>query len=125
MKALLLAAHGSRVDRSNEEFQVLAERVSKHLSGRYDVITTAFLELATPTIGDEIDRLVAAGAERIRILPCFLLEGSHVGEDIPALVATARDKHPGVKMELQPHLAADPQFVNYLAQVAATGQHSG
>lgn len=120
MKALLLAAHGSRVARSNEEFNALAERLSKHLSGRYDAISTAFLELATPSIESEIDRLVQdEGADRIRILPCFLLEGSHVGSDIPAIVEAARQKHPRVRIELKPHLAADPAFVNYLAQIAA------
>ncbi len=119
MKALLLAAHGSRVDRSNEEFHALAKRVTKHLSGRYDVITTAFLELTEPKIDAEIDRLCAEGAKRIRVLPCFLLNGSHVGTDIPAIIEAAREKHPQVKIELQPHLAADPAFVNYLAQVAA------
>ncbi len=119
MKALLLAAHGSRVTRSNEEFVALADRVAKHLSGRFELISTAFLELTEPRIDTEIDRLCAQGATLIRVMPCFLLEGSHVGTDIPEIIEAARVRHPRVRIEVQPHLAADPAFVNYLAQVAA------
>ena len=117
-KALLLAAHGSRLQSSNEEFETLAGRISASLQGDYDRVATAFLELAEPGIDTVLDRLATAGASEIRVKPCFLLAGTHVRNDIPAIVSAARERHPEVRIELLPHLAADDGFVEYLTALA-------
>lgn len=118
-RVLLLAAHGSRLKSSNEEFERLAGQVRERLPADYDQVATAFLELSEPGIDTTLDRLVAEGASEIRVMPCFLLAGTHVRNDIPGIVEEARERHPQVRIELLSHLAADAGFVDYLTGLAS------
>ncbi|HAO23817.1 MAG TPA: cobalamin biosynthesis protein CbiX, partial [Methylophaga sp.] len=45
MKALLLVAHGSRRQRSNDEVIELAEKLKTECAQHYDIVQAAFLEL--------------------------------------------------------------------------------
>ncbi|MDZ7840434.1 MAG: CbiX/SirB N-terminal domain-containing protein [Gammaproteobacteria bacterium] len=103
--AVLLVAHGSRVPASNAEIEALAARLARRL-GPDVMVTHAFLELASPAIPDAIDELAGRGARRIVLIPYFLSAGRHVGEDIPAIVADARRRHPALEMEITTHFGA-------------------
>ncbi|TXH71964.1 MAG: cobalamin biosynthesis protein CbiX [Thiothrix sp.] len=108
MKSLLLIAHGSRREASNDEIRALASKLGS-MSRRFDTVTCAFLELAEPSIPDGIEACVQVGAKEIVILPYFLSAGRHVAEDIPALVQPKQLQYPELKIELQPYLgAAEP-----------------
>lgn len=48
-------------------------------------------------------RCVEAGASRVVVAPYFLSRGRHIQDDIPALVAAAREQYPGVTCSI-----ADP-----------------
>lgn len=113
-----MVAHGSRLTSSNEEFVALAKRVEDQLAGQFDRTATAFLELAEPYIDTALTQLIDQGATDIEVMPCFLLAGTHVRNDIPGIVADVQQQHPAVRIHLQPHLAAEPAFINYLAQQA-------
>lgn len=117
MRILIVVAHGSRRAPSNEEVAALTEQLGERLEGRYAGVTTAFLELAEPSIPAAIDAAVAAGADEIVLLPYFLAAGSHVAEDIPQLVAQRRQAHPGVAMTLLPHLGASERLPALLASL--------
>ncbi len=106
MRALLLLAHGSRRQSSNDEIRALAARVRERAAGGLQLIAPAFLELEEPSIGAAIDQAVAAGADDILLFPLFLTAGRHVAEDIPAIVREAQARHPAVTLELKPHLGA-------------------
>ncbi|WLD56786.1 CbiX/SirB N-terminal domain-containing protein [Salinispirillum sp. LH 10-3-1] len=121
MKALLMVAHGSRLKSSNEEFAVLAQRVEASLGNAFDRTATAFLELAEPYIDTALLELINQGATDIEVMPCFLLAGTHVRNDIPGIVASVRERHPDVRIHLREHLAAEPDFVAYLAAQASQG----
>ena len=54
MKALLLIAHGSRRQQSNDEVIELADKLKKNSVGQYDIIHAGFLELAETLIPDGI-----------------------------------------------------------------------
>jgi sirohydrochlorin ferrochelatase len=112
-----VVAHGSRRARSNEEVAALAEQLRLRLEGRYAQVMAAFLELAEPSIPVAIDSAVAAGADEIVLLPYFLAAGSHVAEDIPALVAQRREAHPSAQITLLPHLGASGQLPGLLADL--------
>jgi len=118
--AVLLVAHGSRVQASNQEVADLAERMAKQSSGH--PVEHAFLELAEPSIPEGIDALVARGARRIIVIPYFLSAGRHVREDIPALVEDARRRHSGVAIELTPHFGA-AEAVPGLLSAMVDGRH--
>ncbi len=106
MKALLLAAHGSRRAPSNSEVAALAERMAGLAGPGWAWVGHGFLELASPDIPAAVDQAVAAGADEILVLPYFLAAGRHVREDLPAQVETARRRHAGVAIRLVPHLGA-------------------
>ncbi|PSR14179.1 cobalamin biosynthesis protein CbiX [filamentous cyanobacterium CCP3] len=53
-------------------------------------------------------RACAAGVERVRLVPLFLLAGMHVMDDIPAEVEQARQMLPDLTLEICPHLGSHP-----------------
>jgi len=106
MKALLVVAHGSRREASNEEVRRLCRRMAEMEEGDFGLVQAAFLELAEPSIPDGIGKCVAAGASEVVVLPYFLSAGRHVSEDIPALVEQARRSHPGTAIRMAPYLGA-------------------
>ena len=98
--ALILFAHGSRDPRWAEPFRVVQRKVSVR---KPDVtVELAFLELMEPTLPQVVDRLASAGHSRLIIAPLFMAEGAHLRRDLGELMATLRQRHPGVTLELLP-----------------------
>lgn len=108
MKSLILIAHGSRRERSNEEIRDLTESLRAEARDRFDSVSCAFLELAQPSIPDAIELETGKGARKIVLVPYFLSEGDHVAHDIPSLIDSKRRHHPNVELVLTPHLGAAP-----------------
>ncbi|MES1940937.1 CbiX protein [Salinisphaera sp. T5B8] len=123
-KSLLVVAHGSRRQASNDEVRALTERVRAESGERFAAIECAFLELADPSIPDGLERLIADGAAHITVLPYFLSAGRHVAEDIPEEVATTQAQHPDVHIEIAPYLGTSETMpkllLTMLADSAAT-----
>lgn len=109
-----MVAHGSRLAQSNEQVVALAEAVRARAGNRFGRVTHAFLQFATPSFADAIAECVEAGATQIVVLPYLLSPGSHVNQDIPALVADARRRHPDVKFETVPYVGASPEMPRLL-----------
>ncbi len=121
MKALVLIAHGSRRQASNDEVISLVGELAEAMKGDYPIVETGFLELAQPLIPDAIDRCVKQGATRIVVIPYFLSAGRHVHEDIPAEVDKARAMHTDVPMTILPHIGGFtlmPDMIRLLVQGA-------
>lgn len=112
---LVLIAHGSRREASNDEIRTFTARVSTALEGHFDRVSCAFLELADPSIPNVVDRAVEQGAHRVELLPYFLAAGRHVANDIPELVDAKRREHPGVTLVLHEHLGAWEGFAEMVA----------
>lgn len=89
--AILLIGHGSRDDDAVQEFYQLAQGLRKRIPQH--TISTAFLELVTPTIEDSIQQLIEQGITNIQVLPGMLMAGAHAQTDIPAELARQRQKH--------------------------------
>ncbi|MBI3462408.1 MAG: CbiX/SirB N-terminal domain-containing protein [Planctomycetes bacterium] len=81
--AVLLIAHGSRLKEANDDLLFVAEGM--RAEGQYPIVETCFLELADPDIPTGGRRCVAAGADRVLMLPYFLSPGLHVTEDLQAV----------------------------------------
>jgi len=118
MKALLVIAHGSRRQQSNEEVKVIAEKLKSTCSDEYPIIHPAFLELAEPLIPDGIKNCVDDGATEIIILPYFLNSGRHVIEDIPDIVNSTITDYPNVNVKLAKHLGASDLMMDILISTA-------
>jgi sirohydrochlorin ferrochelatase len=91
MKKLLIAAHGSRLSSSNDELQLLVEKVSANLDVAFDGVEVAFLEFASPSIENVLVDFFKGQATEVVVLPYFLSAGIHVMNDIPREIQKALD----------------------------------
>lgn len=117
MKSLLIVAHGSRRQASNDEVRQLAECISKQTE-EFDFVHSGFLELADPSIPQGLEDCIAKGAKEVVVMPYFLAAGRHVVEDIPAEVDPIIEKYPQIQITITPHLGhlqIMPQAIMHLA----------
>lgn len=113
-EALLLIAHGSRREASNDEVRALTARLRELAGDRFEAVDCAFLELAEPSIPDGIQRLIDGGAQSVIVLPYFLAAGRHITEDVPALVEEKRAEHPEVDIRIAPYLGLSGEIPRLL-----------
>lgn len=116
MKQLLIVAHGSRKESSNNEIRSLSEKVSGELSSNVNKVSVAFLELASPSIQEGIDDCFNSGVEEIIVLPYFLAGGNHVLEDIPREIRQALNNWPEKNITILPHIGANEGMCALLAK---------
>lgn len=102
---LILAAHGSRKESSNEEVERFAQSLAVE---HYDIhyVACAFLELAKPDIAEAIAAAICAGCGEIIVIPYFLAAGRHVQTDVPEIIEQCQKAHPEICIRLTPHLGA-------------------
>ncbi len=90
MRSLLVVAHGSRRQTANDEVEALTKAICQHLVSNNPLgitrVSTAFLELAEPSIEQGLDALLKEGSQEIWLMPYFLTNGRHVSVDIPEIV---------------------------------------
>ena len=117
MKGLLIVAHGSRKQSSNDEVRMLSQAVDVDASG-YDIVECAFLELAEPSIPDGLERCIEQGAHEVVVMPYFLAAGRHVVEDIPQEVSPIAQKYQHVDIRITPHLGASKHMSSIILGLA-------
>ena len=123
MLHLLLVAHGSRREQSNQEIQTLAARL-RNKSGRFADVDCAFLEIAEPSIPEGLRRQIGKGATHIIVMPYFLSAGRHVSDDIPAEIAKISAEFPAVNICMAAYLGASEQISAIVMQQANAALHS-
>ncbi len=110
--AILLIAHGSRVESANADLVQLAEMVAARRPER--IVEHAYLELAEPTIEQGLQACVEQGAVEVRMLPWFLSAGAHVTSDLQAFRQRFVKQHADVRCLLCPPLGLHPLMVEIL-----------
>lgn len=118
MKSLILAAHGSRREASNDEVRALAARLGDKAVPPYSEVAAAFLELTEPTIDEAIVAAVDRGAKEVVVLPYLLAAGRHVVSDIPEQVDKARAARPDADIQVRPYLGSADSLVDVLFDLA-------
>jgi sirohydrochlorin ferrochelatase len=106
--SLIIIAHGSRRQQSNDEVRRLADQIEGRAGARFASVCCAYLELADPDIPSAIEQAIAGGADELRLVPYFLSAGRHVAHDIPEIVAQKRRQHPDINIHLDEHLGSAP-----------------
>lgn len=110
--ALLVMVHGSPRPTANEEMYRVVEVVKRR--GVFPIVEVGFLECNAPNIPEAIDRCVAQGAARLLAVPYFLHTGTHVTEELPALLAQGRERHPGVEFRPGDYLGRSERLTDIL-----------
>jgi len=104
VKALIIAAHGSKKKESNMEVASLADRLSKKATGSFESVNHAFLQFAEPLLENKIHELAEKGIKKIVIFPFFIAAGNHILVDIPETVKKARDVYTDIEFSITDHL---------------------
>lgn len=105
-QAVILLGHGSIREQANAEVRAMWEMMKEQLPELQ--ISGCFVEVAEPTMEQEIDRLATLGMERIVIVPMFLTRGQHLSNGIPRILEAMRAKYTNVQIDLTKHLGIDP-----------------
>jgi cobalt transport protein ATP-binding subunit len=112
-RAMLVVGHGSRDADGVDEFWALASTIR---AAAGDLPTGfGFIELASPTVDEAIDDLVAGGATEIVSVPLVLLAAGHLKNDGPAALARARARHADVQFCLARDLGIEPVVLEVAA----------
>jgi len=117
--SLLLVAHGSRRQSSNDEVREVASRMAARAGEAVHEVSPAFLELAEPSIPDGILGCLDRGADRAVVVPYFLSAGRHVVTDIPQEVDKARAVRPDAAIRIAPYLGSAGALTEILLDLAA------
>lgn len=112
-KTLLLVAHGSRSDISNQAVIDLAERLNQKLDN-YQSVKACFIELTTPKLDATIEQLADDGITHIDVFSYFLAPGVHLTKDIPNILEQCRQKHPDLFINAIDSLTNLDGFENFL-----------
>jgi sirohydrochlorin ferrochelatase len=118
MRQLLIAAHGSRRESSNDELKVLVSKVSLELGMAFDGVQVAFLELASPSIESVLNDFFNADTKEVVVLPYFLSAGNHVVMDIPQEVEKVLCHWPDKKITVLPHIGAFDAMVSVIVEAS-------
>jgi sirohydrochlorin ferrochelatase len=114
--ALIVFAHGSRVEDANQAVRHVAAQAAERCG--FELWETAFLELAAPDLPTAVAGLAARGARRIIVTPYFLTMGMHLTEDLPRILQSIAQQHPDVGLECAPPLDGHPALVEILSDRA-------
>ena len=117
MHSLLVIAHGSRLEISNNEVKDLVNSLKPQLESQFDKIQAAFLELCEPSIANAIDDLVLAGFTEITVMPYFLNQGRHVSEDVPHELDVKQSQYPNLSINLLPYFGSSNEITNMLSRI--------
>lgn len=110
---IIVFAHGSRVESANEAVRAVARDLV--CASGCEHVAAAFLELGVPDLETAAGQMVAAGVERLVILPYFLTLGLHMERDLPRLTEQIMQKYKGLRVEVAPPLDGHPGLVAILA----------
>lgn len=93
---ILICGHGSRAKVAEQEFGLLAAGLRARFPGLN--VEYGFLEYSAPNIHMALDRLTKSGVKRIYAVPGMLFQATHAKNDIPSVLTTYRERHPGLEI---------------------------
>jgi sirohydrochlorin ferrochelatase len=117
--ACLFLAHGSRDPRTTKALDQLVQDCQKKLPKTFQLVGTAYLELAELPIVDQIilfaNQAQQQNCQQVKILPLFLAPGVHVLNDLPTAVNAAQiSLADRCQLELLIYLGAHPGLIKIL-----------
>src|SRR5947208_725516 len=86
---VLLVGHGTRDEEGRAQCETLYRQIAALLGNDNSVTKLAYLELASPTIGEAVLRLTDQPISGLVVVPLLLFSAGHAQEDIPRAVRPA------------------------------------
>ncbi|MBF6356985.1 sirohydrochlorin chelatase [Nocardia higoensis] len=111
--ALITVGHGSRDPRSAATVAAVADAVAAARPGV--TVRPAFLDLSAPSVDQVVDAVAGAGHTHAVVVPLLLGNAFHARVDLPGLLASARRRHPLLRIDRADVLGPDPRLVHALA----------
>lgn len=105
LEGVIILGHGSRRAEANEEIYAITEQ-AKDISGSV-LYKTCFLQFGQPSLPQVVEEMNEAGIRSITVVPLLLTVGSHIQEDLPAMLQQEKKRFPHITFMLAPHLGAD------------------
>ncbi len=94
---IIICGHGSRAKIAEQEFSLLVSGLrARHPNLQ---IEYGFLEYSSPNIHMALDRLIESGVKNIFAVPGMLFSATHAQNDIPSVLTTYMQKHPGLAIK--------------------------
>jgi sirohydrochlorin ferrochelatase len=112
LQAIIVFAHGSRIESANEAVRKVAADLAR--AGGFSTVEAAFLELGKPDLASAVDSVVSKGARRVTVIPYFLTLGLHLERDLPRLIDGIAAAHPGLDIRVTTPLDGHPALVEVL-----------
>lgn len=110
--AIIVFAHGSRIESANEAVRKVAADLAR--AGSFPLVEAAFLELGKPDLASAVASVASMGARQITVIPYFLTLGLHLERDLPRLIDEIAASHPGLEIRVTPPLDGHPALVEAL-----------
>ncbi len=108
--ALLLIARGCPEARANQPIYAVARQL--RACAGFATVQVCFTHTHRPQVLEAIDRLFSRNIRSQIAVPYVLNPGNHVAIELPALLATARLRHPEGLLLLAEHLSFDRALVS-------------
>ncbi len=106
---ILICGHGSRAKTAEQEFGLLATGLRARYPGI--LVKYGFLEYSAPNIHMALDDLTAAGVKLIYAVPGMLFRATHAQNDIPSVLTTYMQSHPGLDIRYGRELGLHPEMI--------------
>ena len=110
----LLIFHGSARPEANAAALSFAERLKKRIG--MNSFAICFLKGVAPELETALEEAVVRGFRKIRLMPLFLLPGTHTCKDIPAAADVIKKTHPQVEIEIFDCLVEMPEFLELIGK---------
>ena len=110
--AIIVFAHGSRIESANEAVRKVAGELARQ--GGFSHVEAAFLELGKPDLEGAVVQLAAQGVRSFIVLPYFLTLGLHLDRDLPRIAQEISNKHKALDVRVAPPLDGHPALVQVL-----------
>jgi sirohydrochlorin cobaltochelatase len=111
-RALVIFAHGSRVESANEGVRQVASELAQ--LGSFRNVVAAFLELGEPDLAGAVACLAEIGIREVVVIPYFLTLGLHLERDLPQLIAAVAATHPDLVIRVTAPMEGHPALLQIL-----------
>ena len=116
-KAVILIAHGSRVQQTADELDEIISKLQASMPDR--LILPAFMELQQPDLKTSMNKALELGIKKINVVPLFFFTGRHMRDDIPAQVEECKKAYPDCEIVLQECFGKTSGFITALMDSVA------